>query len=45
VSANVLSQIKEKKFPNLFSGIGKLKDVEVPLHIDTTVEPVAQRAR
>lgn len=45
VKTNMLSQNIEKKFPNLFSGIGKLKDVEVPLHIDTTVEPVAQRAR
>ena len=45
MNANVFSQNIEKKFPNLFNGIGKLKDVEVPLHIDTTVKPVAQRAR
>ena len=31
------------KFPNLFHGIGKLKDVEVQLHIDSTVTPVAQQ--
>ena len=34
-----------QQFPSLFQGIGKLKDVNVQLHIDTAVEPVAQRAR
>ena len=30
------------KFPTLFQGIGKLKDVEVKLYINQTVTPVAQ---
>ena len=34
-----------ERFPNLFQGIGKLKDIEVKLHIDTSVAPVAQTAR
>ena len=37
-------QLRER-FPNLFQGIGKLKDIEVKLHIDTSVAPVAQTAR
>ncbi len=35
----------ETKFPEVFSGIGKLKDVQVKLHIDPSVPPVAQRHR
>ena len=35
-----------KQYPALlFEGIGKLKGVEVKLHIDTKVPPVAQKAR
>ena len=34
-----------KQYPALFDGIGKLKGVEVKLHIDPTVPPVAQKAR
>ena len=33
------------EFPNLFQGIGQLKDVEVKLHIDQSVTPVAQPPR
>ncbi len=33
------------KFPKLFTGIGKLKNEQVQLHIDTSVMPVAQPAR
>ena len=33
-----------QQYPNLFKGIGKLKNVEVKLHIDQTVPPVAQPA-
>ena len=33
------------KYPTLFQGIGKRKDVEVKLHIDQTVAPVAQQPR
>ena len=32
-----------EKYPSLFKGIGQLKDVEVKLHIDDTVMPVAQQ--
>ena len=34
-----------QQFPNLFQGIGKLKDANVRLHVDPSVQPVAQRAR
>ena len=32
-------------YPTLFDGIGKLKNVEVALHIDTSTTPVAQATR
>eukprot|EP00795_Rhopilema_esculentum_P001944 gene1944-17482_t len=35
----------EAKYPKLFDGIGKLKDREIKLHIDSTVPPAAQPAR
>ena len=34
-----------QKYPNLFNGIGQLKDFKLKLHIDKTVPPVAQPAR
>ena len=34
-----------RQYPTLFHGIGKLKGIEVKLHIDPTVQPVAQQAR
>ena len=33
------------QYPNLFHGVGKLQRVEVALHIDPTITPVAQQAR
>ena len=33
------------QYPSLFTGIGQLKGVQVKLHIDSTVPPVAQKAR
>lgn len=33
------------KYPNLFKGIGKLKDTQVKIHIDESVKPVAQKPR
>lgn len=33
------------KYPELFSGIGKLKDTVVKLRIDETVKPIAQKHR
>ena len=34
-----------ERYPTLFQGIGKLKDVEVQLHINEAVTPVAQQPR
>ena len=34
-----------QQYPNLFKGIGKLKNAEVKLHINEEVPPVAQAAR
>ncbi len=34
-----------EKFPTLFKRIGQLKNVKVKLHIDHTVNPVAQQPR
>ena len=33
------------KYPQLFQGVGKLKDVQVKLHIDNSVVPVAHKHR
>ena len=33
------------EYPEVFQGIGKLKNYEVKLHIDTSVQPVAQPVR
>ena len=33
------------EYPKVFQGIGKLTNYEVKLHIDTSVQPVAQPAR
>jgi hypothetical protein len=41
---NFKLQIREK-FPKVFEGVGKLKDCEVRLEIDTAVKPVIQPAR
>ena len=34
-----------QQYPNLFKGIRNLKGVEIKLHIDEEVTPVAQQAR
>ena len=34
-----------KQFPDVFNGIGMLKDYQVGLHIDQNVKPVVQQAR
>ena len=34
-----------QKYPNIFNGIGQLKNFKLKLHIDKTVPPVAQPAR
>ena len=35
--------ILQQKYPNVFSSIGKLKDLAVQLHVDHNVMPAAQR--
>ena len=35
--------ILQQKYPNVFSRIGKLKDLAVQLHVDHNVMPAAQR--
>ena len=35
----------KQQYPNVFNGIGKMKNFEVKLHIDESVTPVAQPAR
>ena len=34
-----------KNYPSLFSGLGKMKNVEVKLHIDENVKPIHQSHR
>ena len=46
IAADIITMEKlTKDYPTVFQGIGKLKDYEVKLHIDTSVTPVAQSAR
>ena len=42
---NNVSECIQAKFPEVFTGIGKLKDTQIALHIDPTVTPVAQTFR
>ena len=44
VSANptTIGELLQQKYPNVFSGVGKLKDRAVQLHIDPSVTLVAQ---
>ena len=34
-----------REFPRVFNGVGKLKDFQAKLHIDESVEPIAQKLR
>ena len=45
VSSVVVGRDPTDKYPMLFSGLGKLKDFHLELHIDPDVQPVAQKAR
>lgn len=48
VNVNLIESSSEyiiSKYPKLFSGIGKLKDMQVHLHIDPKIHPVAQPHR
>ena len=38
-------QTLQQQFPEVFSGIGKLKSKQVTLHVDPNVKPVAQLLR
>ena len=44
-TSSVSSDDIEQKYPDIYNGIGKLKEFEVKLHIDKQVPPVAQPAR
>lgn len=41
---DIASQLKSK-YPKVFTGVGKLTDYQLQLHIDKTVTPVAQKPR
>ena len=43
IEINAVQDDKLKKYAECFNGIGKLSDYELKLHIDDSVEPVAQR--
>ena len=45
IAEHVCKVVGEKQYPGVFEGIGKLKGLEVDLHIDETIPPVAQRYR
>ncbi|CAH3177422.1 unnamed protein product, partial [Porites lobata] len=44
-SVNIVSSHAVKLYPSLSSGLGKMKNVEVKLHIDVSVSPVHQTHR
>ena len=50
MSSNVRAVVEEDNdiktnYPDVFQGVGKLKDFELKLHVKETVEPVAQHVR
>lgn len=42
---NLKENTPQADYPDLFTGLGYLRDIKVKLHIDTEVQPVAQRYR
>ena len=44
-SSQSIGEVLQDKYPELFSGVGNLKDRAVQLHIDPNVKPVAQPIR
>ena len=44
IQTDKLDEIRSK-YPAVFSGLGKLKDVKLKLNIDTSVQPVSQHLR
>jgi len=43
--SQTIGEVLQEKYPEVFSGVGKLKDRAVQLHIDPNVKPVAQPIR
>jgi len=44
-SSQTIGEVLQEKYPIVFSGVGKLKDRAVQLHIDPNVKPVAKPIR
>ena len=44
-SSQTIGEALQEKYPEVFSGVGKLKDRTVQLHIDPNVKPVVQPIR
>ena len=42
VDDTFVGELKEK-YPSVFQGIGKLKDYQLKLHVDSSVTPVVQK--
>ena len=45
IDSKNIGEFLQEKYPEVFSGVGKLKDRAVQLHIDPNVRPVAQPIR
>ena len=45
VEEESIEQKAKRDFPEIFEGLGKLKNVQVKLHIDQSVKPVSQKHR
>ena len=45
VHSDDLSAKIHAKFPKVFEGVGKLKDFQQAIHVDPTIQPVAQSPR
>ena len=45
VSNSITIDDLERKYPQLFAGVGKMKNYEAKLYVDPTVKPVAQMNR
>ena len=44
-SLQTIGEVLQEKYPEVFSGVGKLKDRAVQLHIDPNTKPIAQPIR
>ena len=45
VADHVCNAVNADMYPSVFEGVGKLKDIEIDLHINESVPPVASRHR